>query len=254
MNGKVAIVTGAGRGIGRAIAMRLAGRGASVAIADLNETAAAAVAKEIQDRGGCAAPVQVDVSRPDQVKAMVEKVVALFGRLDIMVANAGISHPVLIPEVTEEFWDKMIDVNLKGVFFCDQQAAIQMIKQGEGGRIINASSESGRHGFALMSVYCASKFGVVGLTQSFANELAKYKITVNAYCPGVVDTPLWAVLDEEFATMPGGTTLAKEVRNTPLGRVQTPEDVADLVEFLASPQGGFITGDAILTTGGRVMI
>ncbi len=254
MKDKVAIVTGSGRGIGRAIAMRLAGRGASVVVADVNEKAAAGVVKEIQDLGGKAAAVVVDVSRPEQVKAMVEKTVELFGRLDIMVANAGISHPVLIPDVTEDFWDKMIDINLKGVFFCDQQAAIQMIRQGEGGRIINASSESGRHGFALMSVYCASKFGVVGITQSFANELASHKITVNAYCPGVVDTPLWTGLDSEFAKLPGGTSLAKEVTNTPLGRVQTPEDVADLVEFLASPQGGFITGESIIQAGGRVMI
>ena len=254
IKGQVAIVTGSGSGIGRAIALRLAHDGADVAVADINVQSAETVAKEIKDLGRRSLAVAVDVSRPDQVFAMVDQAVKELGKLDIMVANAGINKAQPVQEVTEETWDKIMDINAKGVYFCDQAAALQMIKQGRGGRILNAASGSGRRGSKNMSVYSASKFAVVGITHSFARELGAYKITVNAYCPGVVDTPLWTTLDQDLIKIPGARDFAAHIADTPLGRVQTPEDVANLVSFLASPEGDFITGQAIVQDGGRLMM
>lgn len=251
--GKVAIVTGAGSGIGSGIARRLASKGAAVAVADINPTAAETVAKELRDSGWQAIAVVVDVSNVAQVFDMVKQTVDAFGRLDIMVANAGVNEVKRFEDTDEKFWDWMMGPNLKGVFFCNQAAAFQMIKQGQGGKIINASSEAGRRGYALHVAYCTAKFGVVGITQSMAQELAQYKITVNAYCPGIVDTPLWERLDREFRQIPNSTTMEAEIKKTPLGRVQTPDDVADLVEFLSSPASDFLTGQSIVQNGGRSM-
>lgn len=253
MENRSAIVTGAGSGIGRAIALRLAKEGIDVAVADINPAGAATVAREVQAAGGRALPVDVDVSKPEQVYAMVDKVVEEFGKLDVMVANAGVNRGMPLQEVTEETWDWIMDINAKGVYFCDQAAGIQMIKQGYGGRILNAASGAGRKGSRNLSVYCASKFAVIGVTQCFAAELAPYKITVNAYCPGIVDTPLWSSLDQDMAAIPGALRMADHIGNTPLGRVQHPKDVAGLVAFLVSPDAGFITGQSIIQDGGKLM-
>lgn len=253
MDNRVAVVTGSASGIGRAIALRLAREGIAVGVADLDLDKAAIVAQEIEKAGGKSLAVQVDVSKPEQVYAMLDQVVAVFGKLDIMVANAGVSRAGPIEEVTEEFYDWMTDINIKGVFFCNQAAAVQMIKQGHGGKIINAASISGRKGSAYQSVYCASKFAVIGLTQSFASELARHKITVNAYCPGIVDTPMWATLDQDFADIQGTARMSERISGIPLGRVQQPEDVAGLVAFLVSPGADYITGQAIIQDGGKLM-
>jgi len=253
MENRSAIVTGAGSGIGRAIALRLAEEGVDVAVADINPDGAATVAREVQAAGGRALPVDVDVSKPEQVYAMVDKVVEEFGKLDVMVANAGVNRGMPLQEVTEETWDWIMDINAKGVYFCDQAAGIQMIKQGHGGRILNAASGAGRKGSRNLSVYCASKFAVIGITQCFAAELAPYKITVNAYCPGIVDTPLWSSLDQDMAAIPGALRMADHIGNTPLGRVQHPKDVAGLVAFLVSPDADFITGQSIIQDGGKLM-
>lgn len=249
---RVAIVTGGGAGIGRAIALRLARDGLDVAVADINLSAAEAVVEEIRGLGRRSLAVQVDVSKPAEVYRMVDEVVAALGRLDVMVANAGVVRGMPMQDVTEEVWDLHMDVNAKGVFFCDQAAAIQMIKQGQGGKIINASSGAGRRGSKNLSPYSASKFAVVGITQSLAAELAPHQITVNAYCPGIVDTPMWQALDQDFEKI-GAQRMAEKVAGTPLGRVQYPEDVANLVSFLASDQSDYITGQSIIQDGGRVM-
>jgi meso-butanediol dehydrogenase / (S,S)-butanediol dehydrogenase / diacetyl reductase len=252
MEHKVAVVTGGGAGIGRAIALRLARDGVDVAVADINQAAAEAVSEEIRQLGRRSIAIVADVSKPDQAHRMVAEAVDALGRLDIMVANAGVVRGMPLQDVTEAVWDLHMDVNAKGVFFCDQAAAVQMIKQGQGGRILNASSGAGRRGSKNMSPYSASKFAVVGITQSFAVELAPHKITVNAYCPGIVDTPMWKALDEDFEKI-GAQRFAEKVAGTPLGRGQHPEDVANLVSFLASDQGDFITGQAIIQDGGRIM-
>lgn len=253
MGNRAAIVTGAGSGIGRAIALRLALEGIDVAVADINPEGAATVAEEIRSAGGRAYPVEVDVCQPEQAYVMVDDVVREFGKLDVMVANAGVNRGMPLQEVTEETWDWIMDINAKGVYFCDQAAALQMIKQGHGGKILNAASGAGRKGSLNLSVYCASKFAVVGITQCFALELAAHKITVNAYCPGIVDTPLWESLDQDMAGISGAKRMADHIRNTPLGRVQHPEDVADLVSFLVSSDADFITGQSIIQDGGKLM-
>ena len=252
MDTKVAIVTGGGTGIGRAIALRLAQDGMDVAIADINQSAAEAVSQEVRELGRRSTAVVADVSKPNQVYRMVAEVVETLGKLDVMVANAGVVKGMPLQDVTEEIWDLHMDVNAKGVFFCDQAAAIQMIKQGHGGRIINASSGAGRRGSKNLSPYSASKFAVVGITQSFAAELAPHKITVNAYCPGIVGTEMWKGLDQDFEKI-GAQRMAEKVAGTPLGRAQYPEDVANLVSFLASDSADFITGQAIIQDGGRIM-
>lgn len=253
MDNRVAIVTGGASGIGRAIALRLAREGIAVGVADIALHRADAVTSEIERAGGQALPIQVDVSRPEQVHGMVEQVVARFGHLDIMVANAGVNRAQPMQDVTEQTFDWIVGVNLKGVYFCNQAAGIQMIKQGHGGKILNAASISGRKAAAYLSVYCATKFAVIGLTQSFALELAPHKITVNAYCPGIVDTPLWASLDQNFARIPGAGRMTDKIATIPLGRVQVPEDVAGLVAFLVSPDADYITGQAIIQDGGKLM-
>ena len=253
MENRVAIVTGGGSGIGRAIVLRLARNGINVAVADINLDAAGSVVEEIRTTGGEAVAVQVDVSKPAEVTAMVSKTVDEFGRLDIMVANAGVNRVMTMQQVTEEAWHWIMDVNAKGIYFCDKAAAIQMIEQGHGGKIINAASTAGRKGSLHESVYSASKFAVVGMTQSLAQELAPHKITVNAYCPGIVDTPLWEALDQDRAKIPGARRMAEMVSTTPLGRVQYAEDVAALVSFLASADSDFITGQSLIQDGGRLM-
>jgi meso-butanediol dehydrogenase / (S,S)-butanediol dehydrogenase / diacetyl reductase len=254
LEGKVAIVTGGGSGIGRAIALRLAKEGADVAVADINIKTAEEVAQQVQAMGRRGMAMVADVTHPEECDRLVSDVVASLGHLDIMIANAGITLARSIQDSTEDIWDRTMDLNAKGIFFCSRAAALQMIKQGHGGKIIAASSGSGRRGSQNMSVYSASKFAVVGIIQSFARELASYKITANAYCPGIVDTPMWAQIEKDLAKIPGGGTMADRVAATPLGRVQVAEDVADLVSFLASPSSDFMTGQSLIQDGGRLIM
>lgn len=256
-NKKIAIITGAARGLGENLAYRLAAEAYAVVVADINYEGAQKVAKAIEEiHGHKSLPVKVDVSRPEEIEAMVCETVEAFGRLDIMIANAGICHASRMEDITEEKWDTTMDINAKGVFFSARAAARQMIAQGQGGKIINASSIAGRQGFAFISHYCASKFAIIGITQSLALELAPYRITVNAYCPGIADTPLWKDLDREYARIrdiPVGQQYKEYIEGIPIGRVQEPDDVSDLVSFLASEQSNYITGQSIVSDGGLVM-
>ena len=254
--GKAAIVTGAGRGIGHAMALRLAQEGANVAVADINQESAEETAHEIRALNRRSLALSVDLSRIDLNAAMIDEVVAGFGRLDIIINNAGRVEIKPFLDVTEKEWDQTIDLNLKGTYFCIQAAARQMIKQGAGGRIINMSSVSGRHGRADSSAYAASKMGIISVTQSAALALAKYNILVNAICPGIVPPPMWDQIDDDRARLFGyekGTARAALVETVPLKRAAEAEEIAATAAFLASDDSSFITGQAINVDGGMEM-
>ena len=252
-----AIVTGAGRGIGRGIALRLARDGHAVAVNDVNKAIAEAVAAEIADAGGRSLAVPADVADRAAVFAVVERTAAELGSVDVMVANAGIAQVKTLLELLPEDLQRMFEINLFGVVYSMQAAAEQMKRQGTGGKIINAASIAAHAGFDLLGHYSASKFGVRALTQAAAKELAKDGITVNAYCPGIVGTDMWDLIDEQMGARNGnakGETLAQYSQLIALGRVQTPEDVAGLVSYLAGPDSDYMTGQAVIVDGGIVMV
>lgn len=260
--GKVVLVTGAGQGIGKGIAIRLAQAGANLAVADINTNLAEQSAHEIASYGHEALSVSVDTTDRGQVQAMVNTVVEKLGRIDVAFNNAGVGHNAALLDITEDEWDWMFSVNTKGVFLCIQEEARQMIRQGTGGKIVNTASIAGRHGSAYQAHYSASKFAVIGLTQSSAKALAPYGITVNAMNPGIIDTSMWRNTDRELAEIhrsesgrnyePGEVT-AEVTTQIPLNRVGTPEDVAALAIFLASSDSNYITGQSINVCGGLVM-
>jgi len=256
LRGKVAIVTGGGRGLGYAIVERLVTEGVSVAILALHaESVHDAINNLGADRKDVIGLV-ADVTLEEEVRDAVARTVAAFGHLDIMVNNAGTIVISPLVDMTTEAWDHVVDVNLRGVFLGCREAARQMIAQGRGGRIINGASGAGRRGGSLISAYSATKFGVIGLTQSLAVELAPHGITVNAYCPGhVTSTPMWDFIDREMASITGeeiGSARRAAEREAPLGRAGKPEEVAAAVAFLASDEAPFITGESLLIDGGLV--
>jgi meso-butanediol dehydrogenase/(S,S)-butanediol dehydrogenase/diacetyl reductase len=255
LEGKVAIVTGAAQGIGKGIALAFAREGAKVVAVDLNVEGLQATVKELEALGGKCVPVKTDVSKRAEVRQLVEKTVSELGRIDVLVNNAGRAAFQPLMEITDEDWDRILDTNAKGVFICIQEVARQMIKQ-KSGKIINASSIAGKKGIAMQAHYCSSKFAVVALTQVAATELAPYGITVNAYCPGVVDTPMWKMLDETIYKLGKSSKLGEAMREFAEGallkRYSTPQDVAGLVVFLASSEGDYITGQSINVDGGFV--
>lgn len=254
IEGRVALVTGAGRGIGRAIALRLAGDGADVVVNDVDPDTAAAVAEEVEAAGRRSLVAVADVTDRAAVFAMVAEAVGRLGRLDVMVNNAGVAQVKPLTELTEADLDRMFRVNVFGVVFCIQAAAEQMTKQG-GGKIINAASIAGHQGAALLGHYSAAKFAVVGLTQSAAKELGPSGITVNAYCPGIVDTDMWESIDDQLGRRFGlekGEAMKRNAKSITLGRVQTPEDVAGFVSYLASKDADYMTGQSVNVDGGMV--
>lgn len=256
IEGKVAVVTGAGRGIGRAIALRLAADGADVAINDILEGDAKKVGAEIEALGRKTVVVPADVTDRDAVFDMVATVARTLGRLDIMVSNAGICHVKRLVETEPEELEALFRVNVFGVIYCMQAAVAQMQDQGGGGKIINAASIAGLSGFDLLGPYSATKFGVVGLTQAAAKELAPLGITVNSYCPGIVDTPMWEQIDSQLGSYLGtekGQAFKQYAATIPLGRPQTPDDVAALVSYLAGPGSDYMTGQSVIIDGGLVM-
>jgi meso-butanediol dehydrogenase/(S,S)-butanediol dehydrogenase/diacetyl reductase len=256
LDGKVAIVTGGARGIGRAIALRLAADGAAVAVADIDEAGAAGVAREIEAAGGRAAAYRVDVAEEDGPAQLVQQTVGRFGRLDVMVANAGIIQVKPLVDLTAAEWDRMFAVNVRGVFLCFQAAARHLITQGEGGRLLATASIAAKMGSPFQAHYQASKAAVLGLVRSAAWEFGPYGITVNCYCPGVVDTDMWKYIDVERGRLLGkapGVLIQEMAARTPLGRIEVPEDIAPLVSFLASDESAYITGQAINVCGGIIM-
>jgi NAD(P)-dependent dehydrogenase (short-subunit alcohol dehydrogenase family) len=250
LEGRRALVTGAGTGIGRAIARALAAAGAGVAVTDLNLTAAEAVAEEI---GAQAVALRVDVTDADMTEAVVKQIAERWGGLDIVCANAGISSMARVVDLTEEEWDANMAVNAKGVFLTDRAAVRHWLRTDTQGVIVNTASLAGKQGVPLLAHYAASKFAVVGFTQSLAREVAAHGIRVNCVCPGFVRTGMQErelVWEAGLRNMTGDAVRAEYVALTPLGRLEEPEDVADAVVFLASDAARFITGEALNVTGG----
>ena len=254
-NNSVAVVTGSGRGIGQGIAQRLGADGHHVIVADLpsmqdgvNETVAA-----IEKAGGKATAAEVDVTDEESLSRLVEVAVDAGGKLDVFVANAGIAQVEPLIDYSKADFEKIVDVNLTGVFLSYRAAAKQMIEQGNGGKIIGAASIVAFRPFALLSPYSATKWAVRGLTQGAAMEWAKHGITVNAYGPGIVGTAMWDLIDEKLAAEEGlakGEAIKKYAGDILMGRVSVPEDVANLVSFLASEDSDYITGQTMLVDGG----
>jgi meso-butanediol dehydrogenase/(S,S)-butanediol dehydrogenase/diacetyl reductase len=254
--GKVAVVTGGARGIGRAIALQLARDGAAVVVADLNREGAGTVAGEIEAAGGRAVAAGVDVADAASQDALVAEAVDRLGRLDVMVANAGIIQVKPLVELEPEDWDRTFAVNVRGVFLSFRAAARTMIGQGQGGRLLATASIAAKMGSPYQSHYQASKAAVTGLVRSAAWELGQHGITVNCYCPGIVDTDMWQYIDRERGRLMGrqpGELFKEMSSRSPLGRTEVPEDVAPLVSFLASEDSRYITGQAINVCGGVVM-
>jgi 3-oxoacyl-[acyl-carrier protein] reductase len=242
---KIALVTGAGRGIGKAIALRLAMEGATV-IVNYNGSAARAeeTVREIRDMGQMAESYQCNVSDYDAVAEMIQYVVKTYGRLDILVNNAGITKDNLVMRMSEQDFDDVLDINLKGTFHTIRHTARQMLKQ-RSGRIINISSVSGVLGNAGQANYAASKAGVIGLTKTMARELASRGITVNAVAPGFVETDMTGSMDEKI--------IQEAVKQIPLGRMGKPEEIASAVAYLSQDESGYITGQVLCVDGGMAM-
>lgn len=252
---KVALVTGAGAGIGRGIALRLAKDGANIALIDVNGENIAAVAKEIEALGRRATTFVADVGSRDQVYAAIDHAEKTLGGFDIMVNNAGIAQVQPIADVTEEEVERIMRINVQGTLWGIQAAAKKFIDRNQKGKIINACSIAGHDGFAMLGVYSSTKFAVRALTQASAKEYASRGITVNAYCPGIVGTGMWDEIDARFSEVTGakkGETYKKFVEGIALGRAQTPDDVAALVSYLSGPDSDYMTGQSLLIDGGLV--
>jgi meso-butanediol dehydrogenase / (S,S)-butanediol dehydrogenase / diacetyl reductase len=261
LEGQVALITGAGRGIGAAIAMRYASEGASVVVVDLDEANANSVAAQARELGSDSDAFVVDICEPAQSAAMISRAVNRFGRLDLLVNNAGVIRVRSLLNTTPEDWDFIQSVNTRGLFFALQAGARQMLQQEPiatgrpRGKIINMASIAGRGGRAMLGAYAASKCAVINITQTAAQEFAPH-LTVNSICPGPVDTDMWKQIDQEWSEQenrPLGSVWQERIRNIPMKRGETTDDLTGMALFLASAESDYITGQSYNVDGGILM-
>ena len=246
--GKVAFVTGAANGIGRATAMAFAREGANVVVADIAEIGIRETARIIEEFGGRALPVKCDVTRAEEVNEALDLTISTFGRLDAAFNNAGVEQPITpAADLTEQEWDRIVDINLRSVFLCMKYEAPLMLKQ-RSGVIVNTSSGAGVRGIAGQAAYCAAKHGVIGLTKAAALDYAASNVRVNAVCPGIIDTPMMDRFTE-------GTSQGRErvIAQEPVGRMGKPEEIAEAVLWLCSNPAAFVVGHALVIDGGQTV-
>lgn len=262
VSGRSCVVTGAARGIGRAIGEALLDEGADVCFADIDGAGAAEVARANAARaeasGALVTHAAVDVTRRDEVRAMIAHAVAVFGKLDVKFNNAGVNRPLNFLDVTEENWQHIMNVNGLGVLIGMQEAARQMIAQGTGGKIVNTASIASRQGFDNVAPYCASKWAVVSLTQSGARDLARHNITVTGFAPGVVATEMWESVDRDLleigAAQRPGQAMEEFAAGILRGRVARPEDITGTTTFLAARDSDYMTGQIVMIDGGMTLV
>jgi meso-butanediol dehydrogenase / (S,S)-butanediol dehydrogenase / diacetyl reductase len=255
---RVVIVTGGAGGIGAAACRAIAAEGGRVVVADLSATAARAVAEGIVADGGSATSVEVDVTDRSQVQAMVKTAVETFGELNVIFNNAGMNRPCSFMDVDEANFNEIVRVNTWGVILCTQEAARQMIAQGSGGKIVNTGSIASRQGYWDFVPYCVAKFGTLAVTQATARGLIEHGITVNAFAPGVVDTPMWDGLNEDLRAMHGDSADANPMRDfatgTLIGRAASPAELAPFLVYLASAESDYMTGQMYMVDGGQILV
>lgn len=255
---RVVIVTGGAGGIGAAACRAIAAEGGRLVVADLDGAAAQRVADAIVADGGSAISVAVDVTDREQVRSMIEAAVAAFGELNVIFNNAGMNRPRDFMEIDQENFEAIVRVNTWGVIVCTQEAARQMIAQGRGGKIVNTGSIASRQGYWDFVPYCVAKFGTLAVTQATARGLVEHGITVNAFAPGVVDTPMWVGLNEDIRAIHDQPEDADPMRefatNTLIGRPATTDELAPFLVYLASPESDYMTGQMYMVDGGQILV
>jgi meso-butanediol dehydrogenase / (S,S)-butanediol dehydrogenase / diacetyl reductase len=255
---RVVVVTGGAGGIGAAACRAIAAEGGKVVVADLDADRARAVADTITADGGTAESIGVDVTDREQVRAAIRKAVDAFGELNVIFNNAGMNRPRDFMDVDEQNFEQIVRVNTWGVIVCTQEAAKQMIAQGTGGKIVNTGSIASRQGFWDFVPYCVAKFGILAVTQATARGLIQHGITVNAFAPGVVDTPMWIGLNDDLRAIheqpEGADPMAEFATGTLVGRPASPEELAPFLVYLASPESDYMTGQMYMVDGGQVLV
>jgi meso-butanediol dehydrogenase/(S,S)-butanediol dehydrogenase/diacetyl reductase len=258
VQGRVVVVTGGGGGIGAAACRAIAAEGGKVVVADLDADRAQAVADSIVADGATAVSTAVDVTEREQVRAMIRTAVDAFGELNVIFNNAGMNRPRDFMDIDEQNFDSIIRVNTWGVILCTQEAARQMISQGRGGKIVNTGSIASRQGFWDFVPYCVAKFGTLAITQATARGLIRYGITVNAFAPGVVDTPMWVGLNDDLRDIhnqPADTDPMRDfAAGTLVGRPASPDELAPFLVYLASHESDYMTGQMYMVDGGQVLV